>query len=451
MGKAEIFYCDIGDYLSREEKLSILKEKKSFLDPTMELIKLIPNAYGDWITSRNETFQTFFPLADGKKYDINTRSFFVVSSMGMNSQRDFWVWRFSKTSLIKSVRDTIAFYIQQLQTDEIDYDSARISWTRSLLQNHKRKNRITFDERKIALSLYRPFQKQHYYHGEKLIEVRYQFDRFFPSADAGNLIIATNRLGGDRFSCLISNRIVDLHCVGDSQCFPLYYYEQEGGNEKNKGLSVAHGVSGEETYTQLVRKDGVSDFIIRKARENYGSSVTKEDIFFYVYGYLHSPKYRAAFAHDLKKTLPRIRLADNPDDFWTFSKAGRELARLHLDYENIPPLPEVKVEGDRSKCRVTKMRFGAKNEKDTIIFNQYITVSNIPAKAYEYVINGKSAIEWLMERYQVKTDKASGISNDPNLYAEEFGQPWYILDLLLSVIAVSVRTVDIVAGLPTVV
>jgi len=174
----------------------------------------------------------------------------------------------------------------------------------------------------------------------------------------------------------------------------------------------------------------------------------KEDIFYYAYGILHSPKYRTAFSDDLKKALPRIPLAEKSDDFWAFSRAGRELARLHLEYESIAPLEGVTVSGDRSNCRVAKMRFKAKGEKDTIIFNQYITVSNIPAKAYKYVVNGKAAIEWVMERYQVKTDKDSGIVNDPNLYADETGQPEYILDLLLSVIAVSVQTIDIVEELP---
>lgn len=146
--------------------------------------------------------------------------------------------------------------------------------------------------------------------------------------------------------------------------------------------------------------------------------------------------------------MPRIPLVEKSDDFWAFSRAGRELARLHLEYESVAPLEGVTVSGDRSNCRVAKMRFKAKGEKDTIIFNQHITVSNIPAKAYEYVVNGKAAVEWVMERYQVKTDKDSGIVNDPNLYADETGQPEYILDLLLSVIAVSVQTMDIVEELP---
>ena len=168
-----------------------------------------------------------------------------------------------------------------------------------------------------------------------------------------------------------------------------------------------------------------------------------------MYGFLHSPQYRETFAADLKKMLPRLPLVDEARDFWAFSKAGRELAELHLNYENIPPYAEVTITGSQVNLRVEKMRFPAKDRKDTIIYNSHITVENIPAKAYEYVVNGKSAIEWVMERYQIKTDKDSGIVNDPNLYAEENGQPDYILKLLLSVIAVSMKTQEIVEKLPS--
>jgi len=209
-------------------------------------------------------------------------------------------------------------------------------------------------------------------------------------------------------------------------------------------------LDGSSIEAELVRKNGISDFIRGEARARYGAAVKREDIFFYVYGYLHNPKYRTAFADDLKKSLPRIQLVEKPEDFWAFSKAGRDLAKLHLEYESVPPLPDVIVTGDTAKLHVTKMRFKSKEEKDTILFNEYITVGHIPARVYEYVVNGKSAVEWVMERYQIKTDKDSGIVNDPNLYAEETGRPGYILDLLLSVIAVSVRTIDIVETLPEV-
>lgn len=212
----------------------------------------------------------------------------------------------------------------------------------------------------------------------------------------------------------------------------------------------------------LHNPDGLSDFILKRAKKQYGKSVTKEDIFYYVYGILHSPEYRTAFANDLKKMLPRLPLLDKAKDFWAFSKAGRALADLHINYETVPPHDGVTVTGaDSDFFRVEKMRFPKKdgevrgkkkkvNDTSIIHFNSKITLSEIPEKAYQYVVNGKSAVEWIMERYQVKTDKKSGITNDPNDWAEEVGNPRYILDLLLSVVNVSVQTVDIVDGLPTV-
>ncbi len=181
----------------------------------------------------------------------------------------------------------------------------------------------------------------------------------------------------------------------------------------------------------------------------YGNRVTKENIFYYVYGILHSPEYRTRFANDLKKMLPRIPLIEEPRHFWSFSKAGRELADLHLNYETVPPSQDVTVTGaETGHFTVEKMRFPKKGEKDTIIYNSAITIQNIPAKAWDYTVNGKSAIEWIMERYQLTTHKESTITNNPNDWAKEVGNPRYILDLLLSVINVSVKSVEIVEGLP---
>lgn len=201
--------------------------------------------------------------------------------------------------------------------------------------------------------------------------------------------------------------------------------------------------------SEYVRHDGISDFIYNRAKKQYGKNVTKEDVFYYVYGILHSLEYKENFTNDLKKVLPRLPLLDDVRDFWAFSKSGRKLAELHLNYESIPPYSGVTVIGDESGFyTIEKMRFPKKDQKDTIYYNSRITISNIPAKAYEYIVNGKSAIDWIMERYQITINKDSGIKNDPNDWAQEVGNPRYILDLLLSIINVSVQTVDIVNGLP---
>jgi predicted helicase len=244
------------------------------------------------------------------------------------------------------------------------------------------------------------------------------------------------------FSTLITDAISSYDTVEKAQCLPLYYFEEE-----QKETQTLFDEDDSVSSDGYIRRDGVSDFILGQARGAYGNKVSKEDIFYYVYGVLHSPDYRTLFASDLKKMLPRIPLVDEAKDFWLFSKAGRKLAELHINYENVAPAEGVIVTGAESgNFRVEKMRYPSKGEKGTILFNSHITVQNIPEVAYEYVVNGKSAIEWIMERYQVTVNKDSGIRNDPNDWAPE--NPRYILDLLLSVIRVSVETVEIVKGLP---
>ena len=451
MGLAEIFYRDIGDYLKREEKLAALKLFGSFLNPAVEFARITPNEHGDWITKRNDAFPSFIPLASAKKFDNMTESFFVVNSRGFETARDAWVYNYSRTSVLDNVRLMIEFYNEQIGATEPVYNAQRISWSRSLLGYYKNNIRIGFEADKTTVALYRPFCRQILYFGEKVINIRGQFDMFFPSVGVSNSIITVSGIGVTKdFSAQISNRYTDLEFIGKSQCFPLYYYEAQELSGKKAHITGQIGFDGCETETQLVRKDGISDFILKHARMRYGSAVKKEDIFYYVYGFLHNPDYRSIFADDLKKSLPRIPLVESADDFWAYSQAGRNLARLHLEYESIAPLPEVVLSGSRANLRVEKIRFLSKERKDAIMFNPHVTIENIPAKAYEYVVNGRSAIEWVMERYQIRTDKDSGIVNDPNKYAEELGQPGYILNLLLSVIAVSVKTQELVDQLPKV-
>jgi predicted helicase len=241
---------------------------------------------------------------------------------------------------------------------------------------------------------------------------------------------------------LITDCLPDLHLNGDSQCFPLYYYEHR--QSKTNSLFEANNIDGD-----YLRKDAISDFIYEQSKNLYGTNVNKEDIFYYVYGLLHSEDYRSAFSNDLKKSLPRLPLVDNSSDFWSFSKAGRDLADLHLNYETVKPYDKVTVTGtDNDNLLVHKIRFANKDDKTTIQFNHAITISDIPLEAYEYVLNGKSAIEWIMDRYQVKTDEKTGIKNDPNDWAKERDQPRYILDLPLRVVTVSLETLKIVKSLP---
>lgn len=452
--KATIYYHDIGDYLSQKEKLQIIADFKSIKNLHVKTLK--PNPEGDWINQRNTIFDTFIPSQPSKKFDSTSESYFVLNSLGINTNRDSWVYNSSYNKVSSNVKSMIDYYNLQLNLfnqekeknskikakDYVDKNPTKISWSSSLLPQIDRGNIVMYKENKIVKSLYRPFFKQNLYVGDNLIHRRGQFHNIFVDK-VENRIISVSGVGGNKISStLISNQYIDLNCLeAGAQCFPLYYYEKNE-NKQNTLFDT-------NTEDEYIRRDGVSDFILKRAIKQYGKSVSKEDIFYYVYGILHSPEYRETFANDLKKMLPRIPLVDEPRDFWKFSKAGRELAELHINYESVPASNEVTVIGAESgNFKVNKIKPLSKDQKDTILYNGSITIKDIPEKAYQYVVNGKSAIEWILDRYQVKTDKKSGITNNPNDWADEVGNPRYILDLLLSVINLSCQTVDIVNGLP---
>lgn len=443
-GKAFIQYHDIGDYLSREEKLAIIAQKRSILDSSMEWTHLHPNIHGDWLNQRNDIFGSFIPLGD-KDNKGNNQTFFVpYYSNGLKTQRDAWCYNFSQKNLHHNIKDTIEYYNRIVGLNIVTplLDPKKVSWTRAFQNDFLKKRTKRFDHHATYIATYRPFCKQYVYFSSELNEMTYQIPRLFPSLRAKNMIICVSGISGTKQNtAFITEQIPDLNLLdAGTQCFPLYYYEKR---------SVYHPTlfdTGNEEYT---RKDGITNFILERCRESYGPKVTKEDIFYYVYGLLHSPDYRKAFAADLKKMLPRIPLVEKPADFWAFSKAGRTLADLHLNYETQPACGEVVVEGaEQDNFHVEKMRFPDKKDKSVIEFNPWIKLTNIPLEAYGYVVNGRSAIEWVMERYQIKTDKASGITNDPNDWAQEQGKPRYILDLLLSVISVSMQTLSTIKTLP---
>lgn len=465
--KAVIYYNDIGDYLKREEKLTIIKNFGSVGNPEMKWVILHPNADGDWINPRNPIFDTFIPIGD-KKGDEAEMSFFIPTySMGLGTSRDAWCYNSSKYVITENMQNTINTYNEQVElfgkklktVNNSDFKNHRennakkISWSSSLEAYLMRGIMATFDDYKIVTSHYRPFFKQHVYF-DKIFNHRVSQNlNIFPTTEFNNIVICLPSPGGSKdFSVLITDMISDLHTVGDTQCFPLYYYEEKG----NSGVKIQDAAqtplfaAAEEETSYYQRKDGVSDFILTKAQTQYkDTEITKEDIFYYVYGILHSKEYRTTFSNDLKKMLARIPLVEKKEDFFAFSEAGRKLADLHLHYEEVLPYPDVEVSGaEFENFRVTQMKFVKKGDKSRIIYNSSITLSNIPEKAYAYIVNGKSAIEWIMERYCVRVDKDSGIKNDANDWADEVGNPRYILDLLLSVINVSVQTVDIVDSLP---
>lgn len=466
--KAKIYYHDIGDYLTREDKLRIVKNFDSIANPLMQWREITPNEHGDWISHRNEMFKLFTPIEPDKKFNTKAKSFFVVNSRGLETGRDVWMYHSSNVALCHRVSSMIDFYEEQRKLvsstetktqieDLVSYDATKISWTSSLLSSLSRQTSISYSPTSISIGLYRPYFKQKVYTSPKLIHRTGQMFQFFPSQKHENLVISIAGVGGSKdFSALIANCIPDIQLQFNGQCLPLYWYD-----DSTADIADLFSQASDNEMDKYIRRDGVTDWILSTARKQYGSKpqITKEDIFYYVYGILHSPDYRTTFASDLKKSLPRLPLVESKEDFWAFSKAGRELASLHLNYETIEPykgcIPVFGAysnKGEAMNYRVEKMRFGKIDsktaDKSVIHYNSAITINNIPLEAYDYVVNGKSAIEWIMERYAVTTDTKSGITNDPNDWAKEHDDEKYIYNLLLRVINVSIQTVEIVKSLP---
>ncbi len=480
----QIYYCDIGDYLTREQKLEKVAKYASVsgIAKAGDWQAITPDEHGDWLNQRDEGFEEF--LAIGSKKAASNPVLFGNYSGGVSTARDVWCYNSSKFKLASNMRLMIDFYNSEVRRfdkscageekahrdaniDEfVDTDTTQISWTRALKQGLAKKRQFAFSDTCIMQSLYRPFAKQWFYFDRSFNEMVLQMPRIFPDGETENLAICVSGVGCvTGFTSLISNIIVDLSLSamkGGSHCFPLYLYDEPKTKalEKNQRLSLMDTAApspSKPTTPQRTRRDAITDEGLAHFQAAYpGETISKEDIFYYVYGLLHSPDYRERYADNLTKELPRIPCVKTADDFWAFSKAGRELAELHLNYETVTPYP-LGIQGGGegltdADYRVEKMRYGKKgNDKDrtTLIYNHKITLTGIPLEAYDYVVNGKPALDWVVERQCVKTDKASGIVNDANDWATEtMNNPRYPLDLFARVVTVSLETMKIVNALP---
>lgn len=452
---AKIYYHDIGDYLSREEKLDIIRRAGSI--EGLEWTEITPNEKNDWINQRDGLFDTLLPLAPEKKFDVKAKSVFNLYSRGLATGRDGWSYNSDSNIVTTTAQASIDYYNQVVQEktegklSSLDYSTKLISWSRPVQNDLSRGVLYDASEGEVRTAMYRPFCKQALFWYNPLIERRYRVPHLFPHREAENRCICVSGVGVTKdFSCIITDFLPDLEFIGKSQCFPLYWYEE------NKQVEMQN-LFGEANTERWRRRDGITDWMLKEVHSRFSGAknLTKEDIFYYIYGLLHSPDYRGRFADDLRKALPHIPIMERADDFIAFSKAGRALAELHLHYEDYAHKAGVKVSeaehdtnDEYAYYAVEKMRFPSKGNRSTILYNARITIDNIPEEAYDYVVNGKSGIEWIMERYAVTTDKKSGIQNNPNLWSREYEQPRYILDLLLSIIHVSLETQKIVKGLP---
>ena len=456
----QLFYHDIGDYLSREEKLKIITDFGSING--IQWQRLTPNDSHDWINQRDLAFEEFISLGD--KGDKSTKIIFNIYSGGVKTNRDTWAYNFSQTHLATNMNGLIDFFNSQVNTYHvlygdkpknerpdvekfIDTNPKKISWSFEIKEDLSRNKSGKFYENHIVRCMYRPYCHQWLYFDRQFNNRVYQMPKIFPNASLENLVICVPGVGATKdFSALISDHLPDLNLQNaGSQCFPLYYYEKPEANPVSRDMFAPAAPTGE-----YVRKEAIPDSILAEFRKVYAApAMTKEDIFYYVYGILHSPEYKRRFAADLKKMLPRIPFAQ---DFWAFSQAGRDLAAWHLNYETIEPYPlkerKSRLDLEATDYRVQKMTFGRNGkeiDKSTIVYNSHVTLSGIPLGAYDYIVKGKSALDWIMERYQVTRDKDSDITNDPNDWSAD---PRYIVDLVKRIVRVSLETVQIVNALP---
>jgi predicted helicase len=462
--QGQIYFHDIGDYLSREEKLEKVAAFASIAG-IKEWQTITPDAHGDWLKQRDDSFGEFVVLGDKKGGGI---AVFDEYSRGPQTGRDAWSYNCSKSSLSKNIDFMIGnfnnevdrFAISHASKDKkdreklapnfVNNDSTKISWTPNLLNDLVQGVKREFNPESKVVALYRPFFKVWLYNEKALMWSRYQMHRVFPYARKENVAICIPGRGGDKgFSALVTNHIHDLNLapgMGGYQCFPLYRYDETA-------QTASDDLFAEKDEVGLRRRDAITDAGLAHFQAAYtGEQISKEDVFYYVYGIFHSPDYRERFADNLSKELPRIPAVKRATDFWAFSKAGRALADLHLNYETVEPYPlNVEAKGTLTNADyyVEKMKFAKKGDKTTVIYNHRITLKGIPEAAWDYEVNGKSALDWVMERQAVRTDKASGIVNDANDWAiETMGNPKYPLELFQRVITVSLETIRIVQGLP---
>ncbi|MCA2503680.1 type ISP restriction/modification enzyme [Staphylococcus xylosus] len=421
-GEGILHYLDIGNNMSKNEKLLRLENWSSYknIEDKFKIIK--PNEQGDWINQRNSNFNNLIPLGDKKNKD----ALFVEYSGGITTGRDDWSWSFSREKVKRTMQRSIDYYNKHLGDTSIYSDNVEeISWTSSLKRRFERNEFQSLDESRIYIGMYRPFTKKYVYYSKEWIDRQYQMTKIFPESNSDNLLISlSNKTNGKNFTSLLLDVLPDRNIFsGGSQNLPEYLYDDLG------------------SYSA-----------IREAILSKLSGLPQDDVMFYLYSVFHSKEYANIYYDDLSKSFPRLPNLKHKNDY---IEIGRKLANLHLNYENQPKWEDVVVNINTKfpDYRVKKMKHPKKrdengkliNDYSTIIFNDSITIENIPEKAYQYEVNGRSAIEWIINQYQVNIDRKSGVIDDPNEFSDN---PKYILNLLVSIITVSMKTLKLIEKLP---
>ncbi|CUI07676.1 FIG003033: Helicase domain protein [Janthinobacterium sp. CG23_2] len=478
--RGRIVMHDIGDYLSRDEKLAKIKELRSIggISGNNGWVPVLPDKHNDWVGQREDGFNVFMSFGD--KANKHGNYIFSSYSMGIKTNRDEWVYQSSKAELTIQLARMLDFYNSEVRRiadatytdigDVLNRDKTKIKWTTDVQADLEKGKIYSVCNEDIVIGLYRPFTKMWVYANANWNWTRHLMPKYFPDSSVKNLVICVTGVGaGKGFTALMTDVLPNLHTVDTGQCFPHKIYEDALKKSVQTAGAVQSSIfedSGKHETPDATAEckykitDGISDAGLAYFQAAYpGEEICKDDIFYYTYGLLHSEDYKNRYADNLSKELPRAPCVRKCADFWDFSKAGRALADLHVNYETVQPYP-VEFDGGGSLIKgfgskdfaVTQMRFGKKGkEKDrtTVIYNQKITIINIPVVAYDYIVNGKPALEWVMERQAVTTYKDSGIINDANRWASEtIGDARHPLELFQRVITVSLETMKIVRGLP---
>ena len=489
-GTAEIFYAEAEDYATRQEKLDQIRAYESIegISGADAFRSITPNEHGDWISTRDERFTTFQEIGSKThKGKDSTRAIFRQYTNGLQTNRDSWCYNYSHNAVAHNMQRFIDEYNTQLASGKQNYDETKIKWSSSLESTYRRGIVIGYEGSRIHPSTYRPFCRTSVYLDNILNHRTYQLAHLYPTSGHKNISFIVKQPASPRpFGCIISDLIPDLNYLGAStgvQVYSLYTWEPlspTSGSEPDlfADLATASESQADEAATASSldfsrpigdqipvildgyrRVDNVTDATLASYREHYGDpGITKEDIFFYVYALLHHPEYRERYEDDLKKMLPHIPRAAG---FRTYASVGRELADLHVNYERVQPYPSVQEEAslhapadpwERYRIGERKMRFPKLGRRDKdftrLEYNDYVTLTGIPAEAQGYSISGRSPLEWIIDRYHVKTDKASGIVNDPNDFLREQGRPDAVVDLIKRLVTVSMRTQELLATLP---
>ena len=433
-----IFYYRTDALWNKQQKFDFLSECGHAGNIEWQTIQ--PDARHTWLTRGiHKEFETFIPIgsqtAKGRK-EAEVNAIFHTFGMGFQTSRDAWLYNFDRNALIQNVKRISDFYNMQVLKwrgipepsrnvdDFVEYDDTKIKWSSGLKQKLEQGKLAEGAESQLRMSLFRPFTRMNLCFDRTLNHRMSVFPTTFPSPETEkeNRVICVNGIGSNKpFHTLMVGVIPDLHLTGDSRCFPFYIYNEDGTN----------------------RRENITDWALAEFRSYYGDdTLTKWDIFHYTYGLLHHLDYREKYEMNLKRDLPHIPFAE---DFWGFANAGAQLADLHVNYESVPKYAKLKyaeTEGMRVDWRVEKMRLS--KDKTQLKYNDFLTLAGIPAEVFAYRLGTRSALEWVIDQYRVKTDKRSGIVNDPNRADE----PQYIVDLIARVITVSLETVEVVNNLP---